>query len=128
MGDIRAVIRALWADFTRNQRLYFLFLAGPAALVSILWMTHVVASPRWEQPLAQLEILKLVVLMLCLTHLVVVISMAAVRVSGRGPGGFSFDVDADEDRAPPALQAHVEGEVTLTPADGELPPEQRLPK
>ena len=34
MGDIRAVIRALWADFTRNQRLYFLFLAGPAAGLS----------------------------------------------------------------------------------------------
>lgn len=130
MDGITNVVRAFWADFTRNQRLYFLFLAGPATLGVIIWAVHIAAEPRWESPAVQLDILKAVIILLALTHMVIVISMAAVRVSGRGPGGISFDVDADDRDDPTTVTAHVEGNVQVTtPAvadDGELPPDKRV--
>lgn len=127
MGAIRTAIRALWGDFTRNQRLYFLFLAGPAALAVIVWMSSLVAEPRWDSPAEQLDILKSVIVILALTHMVIVISMAAVRVSGRGPGGISFDVDSDDHDDTTSM--HVVGDVKVTPApsaDDELPPDKQL--
>lgn len=131
MKTLRAIIKAFWADYTRNQRLYFLFLAGPSTLGAVLWLVHIVSDARWESPAQQLEILKAVVVILAFTHMVIVISMAAVRVSGKGPGGIAFDIDGDGHDEPQSVEAHVAGDVTITPKpseadDGELPPDQRV--
>lgn len=86
------IARALWAEFIRNPKVYALLLGQPVLLISILYLTDVATDPRWRSPAAQLEILRTVIVILALTHLVVAIAMAAVRVRGRAPGGSVLEV------------------------------------
>lgn len=129
MGSITAIVRAAWREFTENPRLYALFFAGPFTLVAFVWLAHVVAQPRWEQPLEQLDILKAAITLTGFTHMIVVIALAMVRVSGRGPGGFQFDVSSDDDDHSSTQRVTVQGEVDVTKVEdtGELPPDKRLP-
>lgn len=126
-ATVSGVVKTVWVEFTRNPRLYALFAAGPFSLSGFLWLSHVAAEPRWGQPLAQLDILKLAVVILGMTHMVVVVALAAVRVSGRGPGGFAFDVDGDGDGKSEPITAKVEGDITVTPTDSKpaTPPPER---
>lgn len=88
---------AIWAEFVRNPRLYALLAGQPVILATIIWLAEVVSEPRWGQPLTQLDILKWLIVGLSVTHAIVAIAMAAVRVKGTGPAGFSLDVGGDDD-------------------------------
>lgn len=106
---VRQASCAIWAEFTRNPKVYALLWGQPVLLLVMIWLAHVVAQPRWGQPLEQLDILKLLIVALAITHAIIAIAMAAVRVSGRGPGGVELEVSGDDEPA----HAHVEGDVTI---------------
>lgn len=104
---------AIWAELIRNPRLYALLAGQPILLGTLIWATRIVADPHWGQPVIQLDILKLVVIILGATHGIVAIATAAVRVKGTGPGGFSLDVSQDDDS--PGVDVSVEAKASVKP-------------
>ena len=111
MSLLRTISCAIWAEFIRNPRLYALLAGQPIVLATIIWLAEVVSEPRWAQPLKQLDILFWLIVILATTHAIIAIAMAAVRVKGTGPGGFSLDVGGDDDED--VLTAKVEGTVEV---------------
>ena len=110
MSRLNTITCAIWAEFIRNPRLYALLAGQPILLGSIIWLATVVAAPRWSNAALQLDTLRWLIILLAMTHAIVAIAMAAVRVKGTGPGGFSLDVGGDDE----PTETHIEGDVTLT--------------
>lgn len=84
---------AIWAEFTRNPKVYALLIGQPIMLSIIVWL--VVRSERWGHALYQLETARLLIVGLCATHAIVAIAMAAVKVTARAPGGAALTVGGD---------------------------------
>lgn len=108
---LHTVSCAIWAELIRNPRLYALLAGQPILLGTLIWATRIVAARDWAQPALQLDILKLLIIILGVTHGIVAIAMAAVRVKGTGPGGFSLDVSQDDDS--PAVDVSVEAKASV---------------
>ena len=115
IGWVHQVTCALWAEFVRNPRLYALLAGQPIILATIIWIVTIVSQARWNEAAIQLDILKWLIMALAVTHAIVAIAMAAVRVKGTGPGGFSLDVGGDDDDDQHSVDAQSEGQVTITP-------------
>lgn len=112
MGFVRwlhQVSCAIWAEFVRNPKVYALLAGQPIMLgVVFMWVDRA-AEPRWGRPEIQLEILKLAILALLVTHAIVAIAMAAVKVHAKGPGGSSLTVGGEQ----PTLTATATAEVAV---------------
>lgn len=85
---------ALWAEFTRNPKVYALLVGQPVLLAIIVWL--VIRAERWGHGLYQLETARLLIIGLCVTHAIVAIAMAAVKVTAKAPGGAALTVGGDE--------------------------------
>lgn len=106
-GWIRQAMCALWAEFIRNPKVYALLAGQPIMLgVVYLWVAKA-AEPRWDRPEIQLEILKLAILGLIVTHAIVAIAMAAVKVHAEGPGGASLTVGGDGNTVTATAMAEI---------------------
>lgn len=79
-------------------RLWAMMLAGPPLTLSAIGLTFIVWKGGWPLELAseQLRILGWALMANWLLIGVIIVTLAAVRLSGRGPGGVSFEVNARE--------------------------------
>lgn len=71
-------------------------------LACALWLIELIRDPKWPLTLRekQLEFLGWALLAFILINAIIIVTLAAVRVKGSGPGGVSFQIDADDKDGP----------------------------
>lgn len=77
--------------------------AAPVATLLVVWMVRIIKAPSWPVALreAQLGILAVVVYALLTILGLVILAIASGLITGvklTGPGGFSAEIETDDDR------------------------------
>lgn len=90
---VRTCLCAIWAEFIRNPKVYALLVGQPVLLAIVVWV--VLRTERWGHALYQLETARLLIIGLTVTHAIVAIAMAAVKVTAKGPGDTGLTVGGE---------------------------------
>lgn len=100
----------LWHALLRAAplRLWAMIGAGPALTMGAGWLAWVIWRGGWPAEMAgkQLDFLGFALLGVLAIIAVIIVTLAAVRVKGSGPGGLSLEIDADDGPVSARAETH----------------------
>ena len=108
MNTFERAVARVWVDVLANLREIGLVGAGIVNLAGVIYVINQATDPSLHLSAGQLDVLKILGIILALSNAIVVIALAGVGVSGEGPAGIKFDV---ENGGP---QRHVEANASVT--------------